>query len=155
MRASSPGPASAIARLEDEAGCVNALPALMLQCGFRLLLLRQFHYENGPPAFAWIDQRIFRTPERFSRHGMFFGAAFRPELMAWLSERLGRPSIRESDKSHRNPSWPSVTWRAEDHFWADGAKTTEWFADAAFQEEASWLAFRERWRERLSARFDG
>src|SRR5271170_4473455 len=77
----------------DEATAVHAVPAQWLECGFRLLVLRELRAENEPPAFAWIEQHLLRTPQRLTRHGLFFGLAFRPEIMAWLSEHLGRPSL--------------------------------------------------------------
>ena len=73
---------------QDEATAVHAVPAQWLECGFRLLILRELRTENEPPAFAWIEQHLLRTPQRLTRHGLFFGMAFRPEIMAWLSEHL-------------------------------------------------------------------
>lgn len=154
MSLPSSTPLSATAALELEAGCMNPVPAQMLDCGFRLLVLRCFHKEHEPPAFAWIDQRIFRTPERFNRHGLFFGVAFRPEIMAWLIERLGRPSLRDDGKPRRNPQWPTVIWRGAERLWPDDTQTTEWRLDVTFADETSWDAFRERWRDRLSVRVE-
>jgi hypothetical protein len=154
MDAPLSAPPSATTALELEAGCINPVPAQVLDCGFRLLILRCFHKDQEPPAFAWIDQRIFRTPERFNRHGLFFGVAFRPEIMAWLTERLGRPSLREDGKPRRNPQWPTVVWRSAERLWPDDARTTEWRVEATFADKTTWNAFQERWRNRLSGRFE-
>ncbi|MEK4032210.1 hypothetical protein WOA01_04115 [Methylocystis sp. IM2] len=62
----------ATAALREAAGCVNAVPAHSIPMGFRLLALRCFHNDPDPPAFAWINQRIFRAPDRLSRHGLSF-----------------------------------------------------------------------------------
>lgn len=154
MSTPSPTLASAASALMQDAACINALPALWLPHGFRLLVLRQFHKQNEPPAFAWIGQRLLRTPERLSRHGLFFGNAFRPEIMTWLTERFGRPSVRENNKAHRNLYWPTVSWICEERLWPDDVRTTEWFVDVVFSDEESSNAFRERWRERLLGRYD-
>lgn len=143
---------SATSALQEAAGRVDAAPALWLPKGFRLLALRCFHNEPDPPAFAWIDQRIFRAPDRLSRHGLFFGAAFRPEVMDWLIGRLGRPSIRGGDEPRRNPDWPVVGWRGAERVWPDGTRTTEWSIEIVFATEDFAIAFRERWREQLSGR---
>jgi len=141
--------------LQHRAGCINAVPAVWLPRGFQLLALRCFHNEPDPPAFAFIDQRIFRAPDRLSRHGLFFGAAFRPEVMDWLIARLGRPSLRDGGKARRNPDWPSVVWRGAERIWPDEARTTEWSLDVAFASEDASSAFRERWRARLAGETDG
>ncbi|MGJ0503429.1 MAG: hypothetical protein ACR65X_06720 [Methylocystis sp.] len=135
--------------LLESASCVNAVPALRIPMGFRLLTLRCFHNDPDPPSFAWLDQRIFRTPERMGRHGLFFGAAFRPEIMDWLIAHVGRPSARESGKPLRNPDWPQVVWRRTERVWPDATRTTEWSIEVVFAGEALANAFRERWRERL------
>lgn len=128
------------------------MPAQLLERGFRLLALRQVHAEGAPPAFALIDQRILRRPERLSRHAVFFAGTFLPEIMAWLGEHLGRPAQHDADgKAQRNPRWPALSWRSGERSWPDGTRTTEWLVEAAFQDAASWAAFRERW----SARLDG
>ena len=150
--ASQPSP---FAELRDDVGCINPVPAVWIPKGFRLLVLRCFHKETEPPAFAWIDQRIFRTPERLSRHGLFFGAAFRPEIMSWLIERLGRPSLAQREQPGRNPDWPTIAWRREGRVWPKDVQTTEWYLDVVFTTEEQSGAFRERWIERLSGRFDG
>jgi hypothetical protein len=145
----------ATADLQQAAGCVNAVPASWESNGFRLLALRCFHNDPEPPAFAWIDQRIFRAPDRLSRHGLFFGAAFRPEVMDWLIARVGRPSLRNDDAPRRNPAWPIVGWRSAERAWPDGTRTTDWSIEVRFATEDLAEAFRERWRERLAGGFDG
>lgn len=142
------------AALQESAGCVNAVPALSVPMGFRLLALRCFHNDPDPPAFAWLNQRIFRTPDRMGRHGLFFGAAFRPEIMDWLIARVGRPSSRESGKPQRNPDWPTILWRSAERAWPDDTHTTEWSIEVVFASADVANAFRERWRERLSGGFD-
>jgi hypothetical protein len=114
------------------------------------LVLRQIHQEKEPPLFAWIEQKVLRTPQRLTRHGLFFGFAFLPEVMAWLSDHLGRPSLRSDEGApYRNSRWPVLSWRSEDRLWPDGVHTIEWFVDVVFQDAASWSAFQERWRDRL------
>jgi len=50
--------------------------------------------------------------------------------MAWLSEHLGRPSLRESTgQPYRNSLWPILTWHGEERLWPDGIHTIEWFVD--------------------------
>lgn len=139
----------------DEATAIHAVPARWLECGFRLLILRELRTENEPPAFAWIEQLLLRTPQRLTRHGLFFGLAFRPEIMAWLSEHLGRPSLREgTGKPYRNPLWPVSAWHGEPRPWPGGTQTIEWFVDVVFQDQASWTAFRQRWHGRLMGKVD-
>jgi hypothetical protein len=135
----------------QEVNYIHAVPAQWLERGFRLLTLRELHDETKPPAFAWIEQRLLRTPERLSRHGLFFGNAFRPEVMAWLIEHLGRPSIRDNDDSpaRRNASWPELAWHREKREWPEGFRTTEWFVDVIFPVEAHWTVFQQYWRDRL------
>lgn len=145
----------AAAALEESAGCVNAVPAQFVPLGFSLLTLRCFHNDPDPPAFAWINQSIFRAPDRMGRHGMFFGAAFRPEVMEWLIARIGRPSSRAGDRPQRNPDWPSIAWRSAERAWPDDARTTEWSIEVVFPREDLANAFRERWRARLAGGFDG
>jgi hypothetical protein len=121
-----------------------------MERGFRLLILRELHTTKKPPAFAWIEQHLLRTPQRLSRHGLYFAGTFRPEIMAWLSEHLGRPSIRESaGQPSRNALWPDLMWHSEKRLWPDGIHTTEWFVDVIFPNEASWSAFQQHWLERL------
>jgi hypothetical protein len=147
--------ASPLMELREQPGCVNAVPARVSAKGFDLLTMRAFHHESDPFAFAWIDQRIFRTPERLTRHGLFFGVAFRPEIMSWLIEKLGRPSEHGDGKSRRNPNWPSTSWRCESRQWDDDTRTDEWFVDVVFPTEALGAAFLARWSDRLAGRYDG
>ena len=72
--------ASALAALSEEPGCINPAPAEKRALGFRMLTLRFYHHEGAPPSVAFIDQRIFRAPDRTSRHGLHFGLAFRAEI---------------------------------------------------------------------------
>jgi hypothetical protein len=137
--------------LHHQASAVHAVPAQWLERGFRLLTLRELHTEERPPAFAFIEQQLLRTPERLSRHGLYFGNTFRPEVMAWLIEHLGRPSLREHDDgpARRNGSWPQLAWHRENREWPEGLRTTEWFVDVVFPVEADWTVFRGRWLNRL------
>lgn len=137
-----------------DANCIHAVPAQWLERGFRLLTLRELHAEATPPAFAWIEQRLLRTPERLGRHGLYFGNAFRPEIMAWLIAHLGRPSVRDNDDgpARRNTSWPELAWHSETREWPEGFRTTEWFVDVTFPEEAHWTVFRQHWLDRLLGR---
>jgi hypothetical protein len=137
------------------ATAVRAAPAIWLDCGCRFLVLRQHHKDGAPPAFAWIEQRLLRPPQRLSRHGAFFAIAFLPEIMAWLGAYLGRPSLRSmADRPQRNPRWPVMTWHGADRVWPNGMRTTEWFVDITFHDESSWAAFQERWRERLQGEIE-
>jgi hypothetical protein len=132
--------------LHDEAAATHAVPARGLERGFRILVLRQFLMEAAPPEFAVIAQQLFRAPGRTSRHGLFFAATFRSEIMAWLSGQLGPPSLREQGgPPFRNPRWPVLTWHGEDRLWPDGTRTTEWHVDIAFQDEPSRAAFQQHW----------
>jgi hypothetical protein len=135
---------------------IHAVPAQWLERGFRLLILRELHTEARPPAFAWIEQQLMRTPERLSRHGLYFGNTFRPEVMAALIEQLGRPSIRENDDSpaRRNASWPDLAWHSENREWPEGFRTTEWFVDVIFPVEADWTVFQRHWLNRLLGKND-
>jgi hypothetical protein len=135
---------------QHEAAAIQAVPAQYLERGFRVLVLREHHTDEEPPAFAWMEQRLLRTPQRLTRHGIYFGRAFLPEITAWLIEHVGRPSLREgSEKPYRNSLWPVSTWHSEPRLWPDGTRTTEWFVDITFRDRASWIAFRERWHDRL------
>jgi len=128
---------------------IHAMAAELRDCGFRLLMIRQFDAGAVPPAFAIIDQHLMRMPERRG-HGVLFAATFLPDVMAWLIDHLGPPSLHDaSGRTHRNPRWPVVRWHDEELTWPSGAVTAEWFAEVAFQDHASWLAFRSRWQERL------
>ncbi len=136
--------------LQPESACVRAVPSQWFAQGFRLLTLREFRNVAAPPAFAWIEQRLLRAPQRLGRHGLFFANTFRPEIMAWLSQQLGRPSIRtDAGQAHRNALWPAMAWHCEDRVWPDGARTVEWFVDVMFPLQASWTAFQQQWRARL------
>jgi hypothetical protein len=129
---------------------IRAVSVVRLDCGFRLLVLRQYHIEGAPPAFALIEQRLLRTPQRFGRHGLFFANTFLPDVTAWLSEHLGRPSLRgPTEQPQRNPRWPIMKWHAEDRAWPDGTDTTEWFVDVTFHDLSSWRAFLQRWHAQL------
>jgi hypothetical protein len=93
--------------LQQEPTAIHAVPAQCLDRGFRLLILRELHTGEEPPAFAWIDQYLLRTPQRLSRHGLSFASTFLPEIMAWLTDLLGRPSLRASTgEPYRNSRWP-------------------------------------------------
>jgi len=142
--------ASPFAALRDEPGCINAIPAEKTARGFRLLTLRCYHSDSAPPSFAWIDQSVFRAPNRASRHGLHFGLAFRPEVMSWLIDRIGRPSLAGQCPPQRNPEWPTIVWRGADRRWPDDLRTTEWFAEVAFPSQDHAEAFEERWRQRLA-----
>lgn len=136
--------------LQAESTSIHAVPSQWLAQGFRLLILREFRNAEAPPVFAGIEQRLLRAPQRLGRHSLFFANTFRPEIMAWLSQELGRPSIRtDAGQAHRNAMWPSTTWYREDRVWRDGAKTIEWFADVIFADQASSAAFRHKWNDRL------
>jgi len=136
--------------LQEEATAIHAIPAQWLERGFRLLILRELHTDKESPAFAWVEQHMLRSPQRLSRHGLFFASTFLPEIMAWLSEYLGRPSLRDSTgRPCRNTRWPILTWHGEDRLWASGNHTIEWFVDVIFPDEASWTAFQQHWHGRL------
>jgi hypothetical protein len=146
---------AAAPRVHEEFTATHAVPAQPFELGFRLLALRQVHAVGAPPAFAVIDQHILRRPERLSRHAVFFASTFLPEIMAWLGQHLGRPSQRDTaDRAVRNPRWPTLAWRREERTWPDGTSTTEWLVEVAFQDEASWTAFRQRWAARLEGKSD-
>lgn len=138
-----------------ESASVHAVPARRLERGFRLLTLREFRNIGEPSAFAFIEQRLLRAPQRPGRHGLFFANTFLPEIMAWLNQQLGRPSVRaDTGQVHRNGRWPAMTWHGEDRAWPDGARTVEWFADVTFPEQASWTAFQRQWHARLMGEED-
>ncbi|HTV33041.1 MAG TPA: hypothetical protein VME69_08050 [Methylocella sp.] len=136
--------------IEQPATSIDAVPAEELERGFRLLILRQFQIDDEPPAFALIEQHVLRSPQRLSRHGLSFSATFLPEIMAWLIEFLGRPTLHDADgKPCRNALWPALTWQCEDRSWQDGSCTVEWFIHVVFPEEAAWAAFQRHWHQRL------
>lgn len=129
---------------------ISAQPAVPLERGFRLLVMRQFLSAEGPPAFAVIEQGLVRAPLRPARHGLAFAIAFRPEVVAWLSGELGRPSQRDAaGLPCRNPAWPQTCWRQDARAWPDEIRTIDWSVDAVFPQEAAWRAFEARWRGRL------
>jgi len=141
--------------LHQEATAIHAIPAQYLDYGFRLLVLRQFCPKGEPPAFAWIEQSLLRTPHRLSRHGLSFANTFLPEIMAWLGEHLGRPSLRASTgEPYRNSLWPTFTWHSEDRLWPGGIRTVEWSVEVNFQDEASWSDFQKRWHDRLAGKIE-
>jgi len=121
-------------------------------------MLREFRLPDQPPSIAWIQQYVLRDAHRIQRHGIFFGSTFLPEIMQWVSELLGRPSLHPDDypvsPAFRNPAWPVFSWHKEKRLWPDGNETTEWFADITFADEASLAAFTARWSERLKG-FEG
>lgn len=130
---------------------ISAQPATLQEQGFRLLVLRQFPRPPAPPAFAVIEQAIVRSPLRPNRHGMAFAIAFRPEIVAWLSDRLGRPSVHDGNgRALRNPLWPQPDWTCADRMWADGTSTLEWSVEVRFPEAGSWQAFQASWQGRLA-----
>jgi hypothetical protein len=135
----------------DEVTAIHAVPAQSLACGFRLLVLRELQTENEPPAFAFIAQRLLRLPQRLTRHGLFFGRALVPDVTAWLTGEVGRPSLRDgAARPVRNPRWPVSTWHREPRRWPGDVRTIEWSVDVVFADEASWAAFRRRWQARLA-----
>jgi hypothetical protein len=147
--------AAAIMAPASEATAIHAVPARWLVRGFRLLVLRELVSDHEPPAFAVIAQRLLRRPERLTRHGLFFGRAFAPDVMAWLVDALGRPALHdEAGKPFRNARWPVSTWYREPRFWPDGARSVEWFVEVAFPDDASWEAFRQHWLARLMGETD-
>jgi hypothetical protein len=147
--------ASAVTVAPDGATAIHAVPAQWLVRGFRLLVLRELVSDHEPPAFALIAQRLLRRPQRLTRHGLFFGRAFVPEVMAWLVDELGRAAFRDdTGKPVRNARWPVSTWHREPRFWPAGVRSVEWFVDVVFQDDASWAAFRERWHARLMGETD-
>lgn len=134
----------------SEATAIHAVPAQWRERGFRLLVLRELLSDHEPPAFALIAQRLLRRPQRLTRHGLFFGRAFAPDVMAWLTDQLGRPAQHdEAGKPIRNARWPVSTWHREPRLWPGGGRSVEWFVDVAFPDDASWAAFRQRWDARL------
>jgi hypothetical protein len=136
--------------VHENASAVHAVPAQRIAYGFRLLVLREFRTQRTPPAFAFIEQRLLRNPGRQNRHGLSFANAFLPEVVAWLSEHFGRPSLREGDgPPSRNPLWPTLNWYPENRLWTDGTSTIEWFAEIIFRDETSVSAFEQRWQDRL------
>lgn len=140
----------------EQAGDVRAVPAHILDRGFRLLVLREFRESDRPPSLALIQQNVLRDVHRIERHGIFFSCTFLPDIMQWLSELLGLPSLRPPDypasPAYRNPAWPSFLWRQENRLWDSGVQTVEWQVDVIFTDQASCDAFLARWRDRLIER---
>jgi hypothetical protein len=138
----------------EQAGDVRAVPAQMLDRGFRLLVLREFRAADQPPALALIRQSILRDVHRVHRHGVSFGCTFLPQIMQWLIDLLGRPSLHPPDypasPAYRNPAWPSFHWRQESRLWEEGVETVEWHVDVIFADSASFDAFAARWRDCLT-----
>ena len=135
---------------DEEATAVQAVPAQRIARGFRLLVLREIRTEKAPPAFAFIEQRLLRSPDRRNRHGVSFATAFLPDVVAWLSGHFGRPSLREGEgPPHRNALWPTLQWYRESRLWTDGTNSIEWFAEIMFRDETSASAFEQRWDDRL------
>ncbi len=145
---------TALMHHHEVSGDVRAVPALILDRGVRLLVLREFRDLGQPPSLAWIQQSILRDVHRVQRHGIFFGCTFRPDIMQWLSELLGRPSLHPADypasPAYRNPSWPTFSWHQENRMWDDDIQTIEWSADIVFIDQASFDAFIARWQDRLT-----
>lgn len=130
---------------------VHAVAAETTAQGFRILVMRELRSATVPPAYAIIDQRIIRSPERRNRHGISFALAFRPDVMAWLITALGRPGQRDTSGAPVvNPLWPRLSWHEEHRSWPDGVCTIEWSVDINFHDEAPRAAFAEAWREQLS-----
>lgn len=135
---------------QQEATAISAVPAQWLEWSFRLLILREFRDEKKPPSFAWIERHLLRTPQRPSRHGLYFASTFRAAIMAWLNKHLGRASIRESSgQPRRNALWPDLTWHHEDRLWSGGVHTIEWFVDVTFPDRTSWTMFQQHWLNQL------
>ncbi|MGO9132692.1 MAG: hypothetical protein ACLP8A_01410 [Methylovirgula sp.] len=138
----------------EEAGDVRPVPAQRLERGFRLLVLREFRQADQPPSLAWIEQHILRDVHRIQRHGIFFGCTFLPDIMQWLADLLGRPSIHPPDypasHAYRNPAWPSLTWHQENRDWDGDIHTIEWHADIVFVDQISFDVFMARWHDRLN-----
>lgn len=113
---------------------IHAVPAAQLDAGFRVLVMREMMVGDGPSAFAVIEQSVLRRPPRQIRHGIAFALAFQPQVMDWLTARIGRPAQRDRDAIVRNPLWPELAWHRQARDWPDGTRTTEWSADILFAE---------------------
>ncbi len=138
----------------EQPGDVHSIPAQRLDRGFSLLVLREFREADQPPSLAWIQQSILRDVHRIQRHGIFFGCTFLPDIMQWLSDLLGRPSLHPADypasPAYRNEAWPTFHWHRENRIWEGGIETVEWHADVIFADQASFEAFMARWENRLT-----
>lgn len=144
-------PPLAAARSHEEAVAIHSVPALVLEHGFRVLVLRELAAGDGPPGFAVIEQALVRPPPRTIRHGVAFALAFRPEVVAFLSFHLGRPGDRgPDDLPRRNPRWPSLSWHREERAWPDGARSIEWSADIRFAREDDRAAFARQFHAALA-----
>lgn len=129
---------------------ISARPALVLANSFQLLVLRQFLRCSAPLGIAFVDQALFRRPDRPSRHGMSFELAFLPDIIAWLIREAGAPYRREGTGApSRNGMWPQLKWQAEERCWAEDLRTVEWYAEAVFPDETLWTVFRNCWGDRL------
>ncbi len=137
----------------EVAGDIRAVPAQILELGFRVLVLREFRQADQPPSLAWIQQYVLRDVHRIQRHGIFFGCTFLPDIMQWLNELLGPASLHPADypasRAYRNPAWPSLLWHQENRRWDEDIQTVEWYADVTFVDQASFDAFMARWQDRL------
>lgn len=138
----------------QEPAAIHAVPAELAPSGFRVLVLREFR-EDGPPAFAVMEQYLLRPPHRLNRHGVSFALTFQAEVMAGLLEDIGRPSARDGEgRVVRNARWPGFRWRSLPRAWSDGAATVEWWAEVAFPQVEDWAGFRARFAERLAGRLE-
>lgn len=134
---------------------IHAVPAELSERGFRLLALREFLAEDAPPAFALIEQHLLRAPQRLNRHGVSFALTFRPEIIAALSQAIGRPSQRDEEgRAIRNAHWPQFGWSPRPTLWPDGTRTRDWWAEISFPLPATWAVFQSRWAERLAGRIE-
>lgn len=130
---------------------ISAVPAETISGGFRVLVMRELVLDDGPPAYAVIDQPLVRAPPRSIRHGVAFALAFSPAVMAWLTEALGRPAWRDgSGTPQRNPRWPALSWHRAPRRWPGGTSTTEWSADLVFPQAADRAAFASAFSDALA-----
>lgn len=145
-------PPLAAAPAHEAAVSVHAVPAIVLDHGFRLLVLRELAAGDGPAGFAVIEQGLLRPPPRTIRHGVAFALAFRPEVVAFLSFHLGRPGARGPDGlPQRNPRWPTLAWHRAERAWPAGALSIEWSADILFAQEEDRAAFARQFHAALAA----
>lgn len=141
----------AAAPFHDEAVAIHAVPALVLEHGFRVLVLRELAAGAGPAGFAVIEQGLVRPPPRTIRHGVAFALAFRPEVVAFLSFHLGRPGERGPDGlPRRNPRWPALSWHRAERIWPDGTHSIEWSADILFAQADDHAVFARQFRAALA-----
>lgn len=145
-------PPLAAAPSHEAAVAVHGVPAVALEHGFRLLVLRELAAGDGPAGFAVIEQALVRPPPRTIRHGVAFALAFRPEVVAFLTFHLGRPGKRGADDLPlRNPRWPTLSWHRAERLWPDGAHSIEWSADILFAQEEDRAAFARQFHAALGA----